>query len=79
MNQGVEDLIDNWEDWNKELKAGQLDKNKKGTAQYAKTINDLTKTIADLVGASADLELPEDFFENKKNLELIEKAAKGSE
>jgi hypothetical protein len=22
MNKGVENLIDNWEDWNKELKAG---------------------------------------------------------
>ena len=79
MNKGVEDLIDNWEDWNKELKAGQLDKNKKGTAQYAKTINDLTKTIADLTGASANLELPDEFFDSEDNLKLIEQAANGSE
>ena len=79
MNKGVESLIDNWEDWNKELKAGQLDKNKKGTMQYAKTIKDLTKTIADLTGASADLELPDEFFDSAENLELIEQAAKGSE
>ena len=79
MNKGVKDLIDNWEDWNKELKAGQLDKSKKGTVQYAQTIKDLTKTIANLTGASEDLELPSEFFDSEDNLKLIGQAAKGSE
>ena len=74
MNQGVEELIDNWEDWNKELKSG-----KKGTSNYAKMIKDLTKVVADLTGASEDLDLPAEFFENEKNFKLIEEAAKGSE
>lgn len=79
MNQGLEELIENWEDWNTELAAGQLDESRKGTADYAETIRDLTKTIAKLVGASENLELPDDFFDSEKNLKLIEKAANGSE
>lgn len=75
MNKGVEELSKNWEAWNKELKSGNKD-----SVGYAKTVKNLTKTVADLTGASADLELPEDFFdEGTGNLELLEKAAQGSE
>ena len=68
------DLVDNWEDWQKELK-----KTDKTSQDWAKAAQECTKTIADLVGASADLELPEDFFEAEDNLKLLEEAAKGSE
>jgi hypothetical protein len=70
MNKGVEELSENWEDWSKELKTSN-----KGTVGYAKTVNELTKVVADLTGAAEDLELPEDFFESEKNLELIGQAA----
>ena len=73
MNQGVEDLVDNWKKWKKELKATD-----KTSRDWAKAAKDCTKVIADLVGASEDLELPEDFFDSVENLELLEKAAKGS-
>jgi kynureninase len=74
MNKGVSDLVDNWEDWQKELK-----KTDKTAQDWVKAAQECTKTIADLVGASADLELPEDFFESEDNLKLLEEAAKGSE
>lgn len=74
MNKGVSDLVDNWEDWQKELK-----KTDKTSQDWVKAAQKCTKTIADLVGASADLELPEDFFESEDNLKLLEEAAKGSE
>ena len=77
MNKGVETLSENWEDWQKVLKKGDLDKEEKLTLDYTNTIQDLTKAIADLTGASADLELPDEFFED--NFKLIEEAAKGSE
>lgn len=74
MQEGYEDLVDNWDDWQKALK-----KDKKGTKEQAQAIVDLTKTIANLVGTSEDLELPDSFFESEENLKLIEQAAKGSE
>ena len=74
MNKGVVELADNWEDWRKELKAGD-----KTTQDWAKAALDCTKAIADLVGASEDLELPSDFFDSAENLRLIDQAAKGSE
>ena len=74
MNKGVKELSENWEDWNKELVDSA-----KGTPSQAKAIKELTKTIADLTGASEDLELPAEFFDNANNLKLIEKAAQGSE
>lgn len=74
MNKGVEDLVNNWDEWKKELKATD-----KTSRDWAKAAKDCTKVIANLVGASEDLELPEDFFDSAENLELLEKAAKGSE
>ena len=78
MNKGVKSLSENWEDWSKTLKKGVLNKEEKLTIDYTNTVQDLTSSIADLVGASKDLELPDEFFENEKNLKLIEEAAKGS-
>ena len=72
MNKGVTSLVDNWEDWSKALKT-----NKKTSQDWAKAAAACTKTIADLIGASEDLELPADFFESTDNLALLEKAAQG--
>jgi hypothetical protein len=74
MNKGVEDLVNNWDAWSQELKSGN-----KLSRDWAKAAAECTKTIANLVGASEDLELPADFFDSAENLELLDKAAQGSE
>jgi kynureninase len=66
MNQGVEELVNNWEDWKKELKNTD-----KTSRDWVKAATDCTKTIAKLVGASEDLELPADFFDDEK-FELLD-------
>ena len=71
MNKGVSSLVDNWGDWKKQLKSSD-----KLTQDYADAIVDCTAAIADLVGASEDLELPDEFF-NDENMKLIEKAMEG--
>jgi hypothetical protein len=73
MNKGVESLVENWEEWGEELRKGD-----KTSRDWAKAAAATTKAIADLVGASEDLELPEEFFDSVHNLELLDKAAKGS-
>ena len=72
MNKGVSSLAENWGDWKKELS-----KSDKTTTDYAKAAAALTSTIADLVGASEDLELSPEFLEAPETLEMIEKAAEG--
>jgi hypothetical protein len=74
MNKGVTALVDNWEEWSIALKAGD-----KTSQDWAKAAAGCTKAVADLVGASEELELPTEFFESEKNLALIEEASKGSE
>ena len=71
MNKGVSSLVDNWKDWKKQLTASN-----KLTQDYADALVDCTAAIADLVGASEDLELPDEFF-NAENMALIEKAMQG--
>ena len=71
MNKGVQSLNDNWKDWKK-----QLSSSNKLTQDYADALVDCTAAIADLVGASQDLELPDEFF-TAENFELIEKAMRG--
>ena len=68
MNEGIQDLQKNWEDWETELKKGD-----KTTSDYVKTIRDLTKDIAKLIGHTEDLSLPQEFFDDAENLELIKK------
>lgn len=74
MNIGVETLVNNWKDWSKELKKGD-----KTSRDWAKAATSCTTAIADLVGATVDLELPEDFFDSEENLNLLTQASKGSE
>lgn len=72
MNEGIQDLQKNWDDWETELKKGD-----KTTSDYVKTIKDLTDDIAKLIGHIGDLSLPQEFFDDAENLELIEKAVEG--
>ena len=71
MNKGISSLVDNWKDWKKQLSASN-----KLTQDYAEAVVDCTAAIADLVGASKDLELPDEFF-NAENIALIERAMQG--
>lgn len=72
MNKGVASLVSNWKDWKKTLTTG-----KKTSLDYAKAVSEVTDTIQDLVGATTDLELPTDFFDNADNLKLLDKAMAG--
>lgn len=72
MNKGVTSLVNNWKDWRKTLTTG-----KKTSLDYAKAVSEVTDTIQDLVGATTDLELPTDFFDNADNLKLLDKAMAG--
>lgn len=74
MNKGLKTLNENWEDWSKTLKKGD-----KTTTDYIDTMQDVEDVIADLVGASEDLDLSQEFFDSAENLELIGKAAEGDE
>jgi hypothetical protein len=71
MNKGIITLAENWKDWSKALKSSD-----KTTLDWAKAAVECTAAIADLVGASEDLELPEDFF-NTDNMALLEAAMNG--
>ena len=59
------------EEWNKALTDSDTT-----TTDFANALIDCTAAVADLVGASADLELPDDFF-NAERLALLEQAING--
>jgi kynureninase len=70
MNKGVSELVDNWEDWSEILTTSN------NTSQdWTETTSECTKAVAELVGASKDLELPDEFFKAPENLELLKEAA----
>ena len=71
MNKGMITLAENWKDWSKALKASD-----KTTLDWAEAAVECTAAIADLVGASEDLELPDEFF-NTENMALLEAAMNG--
>ena len=71
MNKGIVTLAENWEKWNKALTDSDTT-----TTDFADAVIDCTAAVADLVGASADLELPDDFF-NTERLALLEQAING--
>lgn len=71
MNKGMITLAENWDDWGKTLKSSD-----KLSTDWAEAAVECTAAIADLVGASQDLELPDEFF-NTENLALLEAAMNG--
>ena len=72
LNKGVKELSENWENW-----SDILNNSDKDTMEYAEATSKLTKVVKELVGATGDFELPDDFFDLKENLDLIDKAAEG--
>ena len=72
LNRGLADLVNNIDDWKKGLK--ETDKT---SMDYIDTVQEISAAIVDMVGVSEDLKLDGTFIED--NLDLITKAAKGSE
>lgn len=72
MNKGINTLSDSLEDWKETLKTA-----KKGDIDWAKTIGEVEAAVKDLIGATDDFELPDDFLDAPENMKLLEKAADG--
>lgn len=72
MNKGINTLSDSLEDWKETLKTAR-----KGDADWAKTISEVEAAVKDLIGATDDFELPDDFLDAPENMKLLEKAADG--
>lgn len=72
MNKGINTLSDSLEDWKETLKTA-----KKGDTDWAKTISEVEAAVKDLIGATDDFELPDDFLDAPENMKLLEKAADG--
>lgn len=72
MNKGINTLSDSLEDWKETLKTA-----KKGDVDWAKTIGEVEAAVKDLIGATDDFELPDDFLDAPENMKLLEKAADG--
>ena len=74
MNKGINTLSDSLEDWKETLKTA-----KKGDTDWAKTIGEVEAAVKDLIGATDDFELPDDFLDAPENMKLLEKAANGDQ
>lgn len=72
MNKGINTLSDSLEDWKETLKTAR-----KGDVDWAKTISEVEAAVKDLIGATDDFELPDDFLDAPENMKLLEKAADG--
>ena len=72
MNKGINTLSDSLEDWKETLKTA-----KKGDIDWAKTIGEVEAAVKDLIGATDDFELSDDFLDAPENMKLLEKAADG--
>lgn len=72
MNKGINTLSDSLDDWKETLKTA-----KKGDVDWAKTIGEVEAAVKDLIGATDDFELPDDFLDAPENMKLLEKAADG--
>lgn len=72
MNKGINTLSDSLENWKETLKTA-----KKGDVDWAKTIGEVEAAVKDLIGATDDFELPDDFLDAPENIKLLEKAADG--
>ena len=72
LGRGIETVTKNIKAWRK-----GLEETDKTSLRYINTIQEISRAVADLVGADEDLKLSGEFIE--ENFDLIEKAAEGSE
>ena len=70
-DRAVEALADNYKEWSKALKSGDVGK-------QAKAMKELSKVYGDMLDIDAD-EIPESFLASAENLDLMKKAAEGSQ
>ena len=80
MKQGkaVDDLIDNYKNYNKVLKAAQLDPQKKSTLEYANAIKSLRKDMSLLTGIEEDA-FSDEFINSDKAQEALQDIANGTD
>lgn len=71
LNQGIETLVSNWDNWNKVLQNSN-----KNSPQYIKILNELKTSVADILDVTDDM-VSADFVTSADNLALIQKAAEG--
>ena len=72
MNKGVTTLAKNWEAWKK-----VLDSTDKTSMDYIDTIQDMKSALKDLLGLLDENLIPDDFFKDINNIDLMGKAAEG--
>lgn len=75
MNQGLQQLISNYETWEKVLKAAEKDEAIKDTQEYTDTIVGLRETLQKITGTTTDF--TEKFLTATDTLDLFKKATKG--
>lgn len=75
MNQGLQELISNYETWEKVLKAAEKDEAIKDTQEYTDTIVGLRETLQKITGTTTDF--TEKFLTATDTLDLFKKATKG--
>lgn len=73
MNNGVEELADNWKDW-KDV----LTKSSESSDEFRKALKGSKSAIADLLDVTDEF-ISKDFVTSADNIKLIDEAAKGSE
>lgn len=74
LNKGVDKLTDGWKDWNKALRASD-----KTTQDYAEALENTKDSLREMFGLTEEDIIPDSFFEDTKNLDLIDQVANGSE
>ena len=72
MNKGLQELVDNWDDYKNTLKTAQ-----KGTQDYAEAALKTKKALSEMLGVLNADYIPDDFLELPGVMDLIDKATAG--
>lgn len=75
LNSAIQELTDNWEEWNLILDKGINDEAFQKSYTYIQALLKIKKIIKNMFGT--DLEVSDGFFQVQENLDLIEEAAAG--
>lgn len=76
LEAGLKALNDGYSEWSELLKAGLLDKNIRKTGQYEEVLSNTKKALRQLTNSSE--EASNEFFQEAKNLKLVENALTGN-
>lgn len=72
FNEGMSDLLDNWDEYKTKLNASN-----RGTAEYVETLDTLRNTMSEILNVDSD-KITEDFLTNAENMALMEQAYLGN-